>query len=143
MGNEEFFHHQLRGRIAAEMKESVPRQATAARESWWTIRRLLWTGASSLALFAVCTFFVMREKPTPSQSQYLDADLECARRSGREPVRDGLDFPNQTRSGYRPLGRRLEIVAAGIRHQITDVLSTPRFRCWVGIILRRHSRRAC
>ena len=68
MGNEEFFHHQLRGRIAAEMKESVPPQATAARESWWTIRRLLWTGASSLALFAVCTFFVMREKPAPSQS---------------------------------------------------------------------------
>jgi len=56
MRNEEFFHHQLRSRIAAEMKDSGPRQATAARESWWTIRRLLWTGASSLALFAVCTF---------------------------------------------------------------------------------------
>ena len=77
MRNEEFFHHQLRSRIAAEMKDSGPRQATAARESWWTIRRLLWTGASSLALFAVCTFFVMREKPAPSQSQYLTQILNA------------------------------------------------------------------
>ena len=77
MRNEEFFHHQLRSRIAAEMKETVPRQATAARESWWTIRRLLWTGASALALFAVCTFFVMREKPAPSQSQYLTQILNA------------------------------------------------------------------
>lgn len=77
MGNEEFFHHQLRGRITAEMKEPAPRRAAAVRESWWTIRRLLWTGASSLAFFAVCTFFVMREKPAPSQSQYLTQILNA------------------------------------------------------------------
>jgi hypothetical protein len=76
MGNEEFFHHQLRGRIAAEMKDA-PRQATATRGSWWTIRRLLWTGASSLAVFALCTFFVLREKPAPSQSQYLTQILNA------------------------------------------------------------------
>ena len=127
-GNEEFFHHQLRGRIAAEMKESVPRRATAARESWWTIRRLLWTGARKTDALPVAI---------------LEADLKCPRRSERKSVRDGLDFPNQTGSRYRPLGRRLEITAAGIRNQITDVLSTRRFRCWVGTILRRHSRRAC
>ena len=51
---------------------------TQMRESWWTIRRLLWTGATSLAIFAVCTFFVMREKPAPDQSQYLTADPERA-----------------------------------------------------------------
>ena len=31
MGNEEFFHHQLRGRIAAEMKEPAPRRADGRR----------------------------------------------------------------------------------------------------------------
>ena len=39
MANEEFFHHQLRERIASE---SAPRQRIAAaahwRESWWTIQ---------------------------------------------------------------------------------------------------------
>jgi anti-sigma factor RsiW len=77
MGNEEFFHHQLRGRIAAEMKEPAPRLAPARGASWWTIRRLLWTGASSLAVFALCTFFVMREKPAASQSQYLTQILNA------------------------------------------------------------------
>src|SRR6186713_2752417 len=55
MRNEEFFHHQLRSRITAEMEESVPVRPPTARETWWTIRRLLWTGGASLALFAVCT----------------------------------------------------------------------------------------
>ena len=77
MRNEEFFHHQLRGRIIAEMNESVPRPAPAERENWWTIRRLLWTGASSLAVFVVCAFFVMREKPAPDQSQYLTQILNA------------------------------------------------------------------
>src|SRR5450432_3320462 len=58
MGNEEFFHHQLLGRIAAETKRPATRSVPQLRESWWTIRRLLWTGASSLAVFAVCMFFV-------------------------------------------------------------------------------------
>jgi anti-sigma factor RsiW len=77
MRNEEFFHHQLRGRVASETKEPAPRRATAERENWWTIRRLLWTGASSLAVFAVCAFFVMREKPVPDQSQYLTQILNA------------------------------------------------------------------
>jgi hypothetical protein len=77
MGNEEFFHHQLRGRIATEMKETRPRPTPQLRESWWTIGRLLWMGASSLAVFALCTFFVMREKPTPDQSQYLTQILNA------------------------------------------------------------------
>jgi anti-sigma factor RsiW len=77
MGNEEFFHHQLRERIAAETKQPAPAGPGQLRESWWTIRRLLWTGATSLAIFAVCTFFVMREKPASEQSQYLTQILNA------------------------------------------------------------------
>src|SRR5262245_17201860 len=81
MGNEEFFRHQLRSRIAAEAGRSAASPRTDARESWWTIRRLLWTGATSLALFAVCTYFVMREKPAQDQSQYLTQILNARVRS--------------------------------------------------------------
>ncbi|CAN5507373.1 hypothetical protein BH20VER3_BH20VER3_21960 [soil metagenome] len=77
MGNEEFFHHQLRERIAAETKKPAVAGAAGLRESWWTIRRLLWTGATSLAVFAICTFFVMREQPAPDQSQYLTQILKA------------------------------------------------------------------
>ena len=73
MGNEEFFHHQLLGRIAAEAKVPAPELC----ESWWTIRRLLWTGASSLAVFAVCLFFVLRQEQAPDQSQYLTQILNA------------------------------------------------------------------
>ncbi len=73
MGNEEFFHHQLRERIARESgpEESAPDRTPVLRETWWSVRRLLWLGAGSLAVFAVCTFFVMRQEPVQSQSQYL------------------------------------------------------------------------
>lgn len=77
MGNEEFFHHQLRARIAAETGAAMAAGKPRLRESWWTIRRLIWTGATSLAIFAVCTFFVMREKPAPEQSQYLSQILNA------------------------------------------------------------------
>jgi hypothetical protein len=73
MGNEEFFNYQLRERILAE-SGLAPRRA---RESWWTIRRLLWSGATSLAIFAVCAFFLMREKPAQDQSQYLTQILNA------------------------------------------------------------------
>lgn len=73
IGNEEFFHHQLRERIARESAagEPAPNDTPVLRETWWSIRRLLWLGASSLAVFAVCTFFVMRQAPVQVQSQYL------------------------------------------------------------------------
>ena len=85
MGNEEFFHHQLRTRIEPETAQSSPRPAPQLKETWWTIRRLLWTGAASLAVFAVCTFFVMREKQTPDQSQYLTQILNARVDPGVNP----------------------------------------------------------
>jgi anti-sigma factor RsiW len=85
MGNEEFFHHRLRDRIAAETKEAGPRPSPQLRESWWTVRRLLWTGATSLAVFALCTFFVLREQPAPDQSQYLTQILNARVDPGVNP----------------------------------------------------------
>ncbi len=85
MANEEFFHHQLRQRIAAEAAPAGQRSAPQGRESWWTIRRLLWSGASSLALFVVCAFFVMRDERAPDQSQYLTQILNARVDPGANP----------------------------------------------------------
>jgi len=71
MGNEEFFHHRLREQIARDVAEESKPVTAPARETWWSIGRLVWVGATSLAIFAVCTFFVMREQPSAGQSSYL------------------------------------------------------------------------
>ena len=71
MSNAEFFNHQLRQQLASEAASAVRPVESRIRETWWSISRLIWTGATSLALFAVCTFFVMREKPSGGQSTYL------------------------------------------------------------------------
>ncbi len=71
MSNAEFFHHQLRQQIASEFAPAARAVESTARETWWSISRLLWTGAASVAIFLVCTFFVMREQPSGGQSTYL------------------------------------------------------------------------
>jgi hypothetical protein len=85
MGNEEFFHHQLRNRIAAESATHQSPSASPQGETWWTIRRLLWTGVTSLAVFAICAFFVMREDRAPDQSQYLTQILNARVDPGVNP----------------------------------------------------------
>jgi anti-sigma factor RsiW len=86
MGNEEFFHHQLRERIARDTAtDSEPEGVPVLRETWWSIRRLLWLGASSLAVFAVCTFFVMRQQPVATQSGYLTQILNAQVDPGVNP----------------------------------------------------------
>src|SRR6267143_1371070 len=45
LSNEEFFNHQLRERIASDTQDR-PR----ATSTWWTIPRLVWSGATALAL---------------------------------------------------------------------------------------------
>ncbi|MGH8094052.1 MAG: hypothetical protein ACREIF_11365 [Chthoniobacterales bacterium] len=78
MGSEEFFQHQLLGRIASEKKQPMAARALSPmRERWWTIRRLVWTGLTSLAIFAICAFFVMRDQTVPDQSQYLSQILNA------------------------------------------------------------------
>ena len=77
MGNEEFFHHQLRERIAADTRATAVPEKAAARPGLWPIGRLVWVGATSLAIFCVCTFFVLREKSPSDQTQYLTQILNA------------------------------------------------------------------
>jgi anti-sigma factor RsiW len=72
MKNAEFFHHQLQGEIEREARSAAPaRPVPKARETWWSIGRLVWTGAASLAIFSICAFFVMRDRNAGGQSAYL------------------------------------------------------------------------
>ena len=72
MTNEEFFSHQLREEIARDMRAAEPQPVPApARESWWSIGRVVWTGAASLALLALSAFFLMRDDNVGGQSAYL------------------------------------------------------------------------
>jgi len=70
LSNADFFSHQLRERLNRESAPPRP-ERDAVRTGWWTIRRLLWGGVTSLAVFALCMVVVLREKTPPSQSQYL------------------------------------------------------------------------
>ena len=74
LGNEEFFSHQLRERIA---RESEDRSRGRAASSWWTIPRLVWSGATALALFLVCAVVIMRERSETNQSEYLTQILNA------------------------------------------------------------------
>ena len=72
MTNEEFFSHQLREEIARDSRATTPQSTPApARESWWSIGRVVWTGAASLAVLALTTFFMMRDDNAGGQSAYL------------------------------------------------------------------------
>jgi len=77
MGNEEFFNHQLRERIAHDEPAPRERDTAGAGSAWWPIGRLVWAGATALAIFSVCTFFVMREKAPTDQSEYLTQILKA------------------------------------------------------------------
>ena len=78
MSNAEFFNHQLRERIARdEAPATRSYEAAEARPGWWSIGRLIWAGAGSLAIFALCTFFVIRNETKPDQSQYLSQILNA------------------------------------------------------------------
>jgi hypothetical protein len=71
--NEEFFSHQLRERIAQENR-GASRGPTA---TWWSVPRLLWVGAASLAVFLIFTFTVVHEKNPAQESQYLTQILNA------------------------------------------------------------------
>jgi hypothetical protein len=73
LSNEDFFSHQIRERI---QREDAAQDRHGARSTWWNIRRLAWAGATSLAIFVVCAFFVMREE-SPRPSEYLTEILNA------------------------------------------------------------------
>jgi hypothetical protein len=72
--NEEFFSHQLREKIVQETRD--PARWTATSE-WWTVPRLLWSGAASLVVFVIFTFAVVHEKNPAEESQYLTQILKA------------------------------------------------------------------
>jgi hypothetical protein len=71
--NEEFFNHQLREKIAQENRG----WAEIPTSTWWTIPRLLWAGAASLAVFLIFTFAIIQEKNPAEESQYLTQILNA------------------------------------------------------------------
>ncbi len=68
MSNEEFFSHQLRERIARETDQPEERDE---RSTWWTIPRLVWCGATALALFLLTTFVFLSQEQPGEPSDYL------------------------------------------------------------------------
>jgi len=71
LSNEEFFSHQLRERIAREAEESTrPRQGYGG-QAWWTVPRLVWSGATALALFVIFGIAMLREHQPGERSEYL------------------------------------------------------------------------
>ena len=77
LNNEEFFNHQLRERIVQEGEKPRERARRGAASGWWTIRRLLWTGTASLAVFLICAVLVVRQESPPEESQYLTQILNA------------------------------------------------------------------
>ena len=67
MSNADFFSHQLQERIA---RESAGR-SSGTRSTWWTIPRLVCSGATALALFVITTVVLMNQPPSGEQSEYL------------------------------------------------------------------------
>ncbi|HEU0208305.1 MAG TPA: hypothetical protein VFQ78_04935 [Candidatus Udaeobacter sp.] len=78
LANEEFFNHLLREKIELENRPVASANDRPTGPSrWWTIPRLLWTGAASLAVFLIFTVAVIREKNSSEESQYLTQILNA------------------------------------------------------------------
>jgi anti-sigma factor RsiW len=77
LANEEFFGHQLRERIMQETDPAGRSAGQTASYKWWTVPRLLWVGAASLAVFMIFTFAVTQEKNPAEESQYLTQILNA------------------------------------------------------------------
>jgi anti-sigma factor RsiW len=76
LNNAEFFNHQLLERIDHEERtESRGGSSESGLSVWWPIRRLVWAGAASLAIFMALAVFVMHEKQPSEPSQYLTTVL--------------------------------------------------------------------
>jgi len=74
LSNADFFSHQIRERI---QREIAAQDRPGERSTWWTIRRLTWAGATSLAIFVICAVFVIHDKSPSQQSQYLTQILNA------------------------------------------------------------------
>ena len=72
LANADFFNHQLRQQMDRDEPEERPEHGGSEGASvWWPIRRLVWAGAASLAIFMAIAVFVMRDNAPNEPSQYL------------------------------------------------------------------------
>jgi anti-sigma factor RsiW len=77
LSNEEFFNHQVRERIAGETPEKSTRLRQGyGGQAWWTVPRLVWSGATALALFLICAVAIMTQHQPGEQSEYLTQILK-------------------------------------------------------------------
>ena len=81
--NEEFFSHQIRDRIAREGEERS--RGRGFGSTWWTLPRLVWCGATALALFVICTVAIVRDHQPGEQSEYLTQILNSRVDPGANP----------------------------------------------------------
>jgi anti-sigma factor RsiW len=79
--NEDFFNHQIGERIAGE----TPDQASEPEEAistWWTLRRLFWTGTAALAAFVIFAVVIMQNNnvggPSDLTTQVINARVDVA-----------------------------------------------------------------
>jgi hypothetical protein len=66
LNNAEFFNHQIHDAIARDTEDRHP-----SRSIRWTIPRLVWAGATALALFLITTVVLMTQHQAGEQSEYL------------------------------------------------------------------------
>jgi hypothetical protein len=72
LSNADFFSHQLRQRLDRDEPADVDNGDREESASiWWPIRRLVWAGAASLAIFMAIAVFVIRDKQPAEPSSYL------------------------------------------------------------------------
>ena len=83
LSNEEFFSHQLRERIVRESGDRSTSRETGS--TWWTIPRLVWSGATALALFLICAVAIMRQHQPGERSEYLTQILNSKVDPGANP----------------------------------------------------------
>jgi hypothetical protein len=69
LSNEEFFSHQLRERIGRETDNGSRRRG--AGSTWWTVPRLVWSGATALVMFLIFAVAILRQPEPAEQSDYL------------------------------------------------------------------------
>jgi len=104
LSNEEFFSHQLRERIARENAGQTRRfgAETARGFDWLPVRRLLWAGSVSIAIFLALAVFIMRDKNPSGQSQYLTQILNARV--------DPVVSPNATISMFQTKDQRVTVL---------------------------------
>jgi len=71
MLNADFFNHQVSERLHREDPTDAPSREGGGPSIWWPIRRLVWAGAASLAVFMAIAVFVMKDNEPSEPSGYL------------------------------------------------------------------------